>query len=39
MNENLMQIGAALVLVNLVAWGGFIALDDEPEIIYKYRDH
>jgi len=38
MNENVVQIAAALVIVNLVAWGGFIALDDEPEIIYKYRE-
>ena len=38
MNENTMQITVALVLVNLVAWGGFVALEDEPEIIYKYRE-
>ena len=38
MNENTMQIVAALVLVNLVAWGGYVALDDDPEIVYKYRE-
>ena len=38
MNENTVQIAVALVLVNLVAWGGYVALDDEPEIIYKYRE-
>ena len=38
MNENTMQIIAALVVVNLVAWGGFVALEKDPEIIYKYRD-
>lgn len=38
MNENTVQIAVALVLVNLVAWGGFVALEDEPEIIYKYRE-
>ena len=29
MNENMMQIIAALVIVNLIAWGGFVALQDE----------
>ena len=29
MNENTMQIIAALVLVNLVAWGGYTALQDD----------
>ena len=38
MNENTVQIIAALVVVNLVAWGGFVALEKDPEIIYKYRD-
>ena len=38
MNENTVQIAVALVLVNLVAWGGYVALEDEPEIIYKYRE-
>ena len=38
MNENTMQIVAALVFVNLIAWGGYIALEEEPEIVYKYRE-
>tara|TARA_B100000959_G_C14790389_1_gene545333 strand:+ start:310 stop:792 length:483 start_codon:yes stop_codon:yes gene_type:complete len=38
MNENTVQIAVALILVNLVAWGGFVVLEDEPEIIYKYRE-
>ena len=38
MNENTVQIAVALVLINLVAWGGYVALEDEPEIIYKYRE-
>ena len=29
MNENVIQIGVALVVVNLVAWGGFTMLQDE----------
>ena len=29
MNENAVQIGVALVIVNLVAWGGFTMLQDE----------
>ena len=29
MNENVIQIGVALVIVNLVAWGGFTMLQDE----------
>ena len=29
MNENVVQIGVALVIVNLVAWGGFTMLQDE----------
>ena len=29
MNENVVQIGVALVFLNLVAWGGFTMLQDE----------
>ena len=37
MNENVVQIGVALVIVNLVAWGGFTVLqdDDTKEYIDK----
>ena len=37
MNENAVQIGVALVIVNLVAWGGFTVLqdDDTKEYIDK----
>ena len=37
MNENVLQIGVALVIVNLVAWGGFTMLqdDDTKEYIDK----
>lgn len=37
MNENALQIGVALVIVNLVAWGGFTMLqdDDTKEYIDK----
>ena len=37
MNENIVQIGVALVIVNLVAWGGFTMLqdDDTKEYIDK----
>ena len=37
MNENAVQIGVALVIVNLVAWGGFTMLqdDDTKEYIDK----
>ena len=37
MNENVVQIGVALVIVNLVAWGGFTMLqdDDTKEYIDK----
>lgn len=32
MNENSMQIIAGLVVVNLIAWGGFMALQDDDNI-------
>ena len=37
MNENAVQIGVALVIVNLVAWGGFTMLqDDDTNEVIKY---
>lgn len=37
MNENVVQIGVALVIVNLVAWGGFTMLqDDDTNEVIKY---
>ena len=33
-----MQIAVALVIVNMLAWGAYSTLQDEPEIIYKYRE-
>ena len=37
MNENVVQIGVALVIVNLVAWGGFTMLqDEETNEVIKY---
>ena len=44
MNENVVQIGVALVIVNLVAWGGFTMLQDDDtqeyidRIIYQQPD-
>ena len=44
MNENTMQIIASLVIVNLIAWGGFVALQDEETkeyietVIYQQPD-
>tara|TARA_B100000161_G_scaffold244366_1_gene198612 strand:+ start:196 stop:705 length:510 start_codon:yes stop_codon:yes gene_type:complete len=44
MNENVVQIGVALVIVNLVAWGGFTMLQDDDtkeyidKIIYQQPD-
>lgn len=38
MNENTMQIAIALALVNLLAWGAYSTLQNEPEIIYKYKN-
>ena len=44
MNENVVQIGVALVIVNLVAWGGFTVLQDDDtkeyitEIIYQQEE-
>ncbi len=44
MNENTMQIIAALVLVNLVAWGGYTALQDDAtkeyieKVVYQQPD-
>ena len=44
MNENTMQIIVALVLVNLVAWGGYNYMQEEStkeyidRIIYKQPD-
>ena len=37
MNGNAVQIAAALVIVNLVAWGGFVTLqeDETKEYIDK----
>ena len=35
MNENIMQIAVALVLVNLLAWGAYSTLQDEQEYIEK----
>ena len=32
MNENALQIGVALVIVNLVAWGGFVLLQDDGSV-------
>ena len=32
MNDNIVQIGVALVIVNLVAWGGFVLLQDDDNI-------
>ena len=44
MNENTMQIIAALVLVNLVAWGGYTVLQDDATkeyietVVYQQPD-
>tara|TARA_B100002051_G_scaffold264798_1_gene290063 strand:+ start:940 stop:1416 length:477 start_codon:yes stop_codon:yes gene_type:complete len=44
MNENVIQIGVALVIVNLVAWGGFTVLQDDDtkeyidRVIYQQPD-
>ena len=44
MNENTMQIVVGVVVVNLVAWGGFIAMQDDTaneyieKIIYQQPD-
>ena len=44
MNENAVQIGVALVIVNLVAWGGFTVLQDDDtkeyitEIVYQQEE-
>ena len=44
MNENIVQIGVALVIVNLVAWGGFTVLQDDDtkeyitEIVYQQEE-
>ncbi len=44
MNGNVVQIAAALVIVNLVAWGGFVALQEDEtkeyidKIIYQQPD-
>lgn len=35
MNRNIVQIAWALVLVNLLAWGAYTALQDEQEYIEK----
>ena len=35
MNENIMQIAVALILVNLLAWGAYSTLQDEQEYIEK----
>ena len=44
MNDNVIQIGIALVIVNLVAWGGFTVLQDDDtkeyitEVIYQQEE-
>jgi len=44
MNDNVIQIGVALVIVNLVAWGGFTVLQDDDtkeyitEIVYQQEE-
>jgi hypothetical protein len=38
MREDTVQIIVALVLVNMVAWGGYVILEKEPETVYKYRN-
>ena len=44
MNENVVQIGVALAIVNLVAWGGFTVLQDDDtkeyitEIVYQQEE-
>ena len=44
MNENQMQIVAGIIVVNLVAWGGFMALQDDDtkeyidRVIYQQPD-
>ena len=44
MNDNVIQIGVALVIVNLVAWGGFTVLQDDDtkeyitEVIYQQEE-
>ena len=35
MNQNIMQITGALVIMNLLAWGAYTALQDEQEYIEK----
>ena len=37
MKENVVQIGVALVIVNLVAWGGFTMLQDDDTQEYIVR--
>lgn len=44
MNEDTMQIVVGLVIVNLVAWGGFVAMQDETtkeyieKVVYQQPD-
>ena len=44
MNENVVQITVALVVVNLVAWGGFVVLQDDDtkeyieKVVYQQPD-
>ena len=44
MNENTMQIVVGLVIVNLVAWGGFVAMQDDTtkeyieKVVYQQPD-
>ena len=34
MNEDTIQILVGLVIVNIVAWGGFVAMQDDTTIEY-----
>ena len=36
-NEQLQAL-VAILLLNVIAWGGYVVLQDEPEAIYRYRE-
>ena len=38
MSSETLQTLGIILLLNAVAWGGYVALQEEPDIIYRYRE-
>ncbi len=38
MSSETLQTLGIILLLNAVAWGGYVALQEEPDIVYRYRE-